>query len=104
MGNVENRSSKFDLEPILWDFENRRNTCRKFIVIIIVFTITLEFLQVNIAAFSQLALIECTTDGDLEYFLDMASNLFFRSMSHHPAWYKKNFFFLLFLYFFFSFV
>ena len=36
--NVENRLSKFDIEPIFWDLENRQNTCRKFIVIIIIFT------------------------------------------------------------------
>jgi len=47
--NVENRSSKFDLEPILWDFENCRNTCRKFIFIIIfiIFNPRLDFLQEN---------------------------------------------------------
>ena len=58
----------------------------------------LDFLHdLDLGVFSQIALIECTTDGDLEYFLDMAS-IFFLSMSHHPAWYKFFFCFYFFLY------
>ena len=36
-----------------------------------------DFLHENIAAFSQLALIECTTDGDFEYFLGYGIEIFF---------------------------
>merc|ERR1712055_690935 len=36
-----------------------------------------EVIQENIAVFSQLALIECTTNGDLEYFFEYGIEIFF---------------------------
>ena len=55
-----------------------------------------EVIQENIAAFSQLALIECTTDGDLEYFLGYGIEIFFFSIKviiRHGLKKKIEFFF-----------
>ena len=53
----------------------------------------LDFLpDLDLGVFSQIALIECTTDGDLEYFLDMASIFFFDQcpIIRHGIKKKKN--------------
>ena len=53
-----------------------------------------EVIQENIAAFSQLALIECTTDGDFEYFLGYGIEIFFSiKLIIRYRLKKKNFFF-----------
>ena len=49
-----------------------------------------EVIQENIAAFSQLALIECTTDGDLEYFFGYGIEYLYPTLGMvYPAWCKK---------------
>ena len=56
----------------------------------------LDFLQdLDLGVFSQIALIECTTDGDLEYFFGYGIEYLYPTLGMvYPAWCKKNIFFL----------